>query len=429
MIRELHAWLDGRLLGTFFETPSGAVAFDYEPDATVPISLSLPLSGGWEKESPLNFLDGLLPEDGNERLRMSMSLDARDDTPFSLLDAVDATGGLVFTSSDELPKADHEPLQLMSPGDLAGQISSHSHSSNWFVEDPRARFSLAGAQGKFTIAMLGSRMYWPSASLPSTHIVKPEPKKFPGCAALEHFGESLAPLCGVPAPATEIIKADGLVAFSIERFDRVRDPDGYPVRLRTEDLTQAMGLPPSSKYDIALADIAALLKARDLGDALIYGLFQRVAYNTYIGNCDAHAKNYSLFLTASGVSLCPVYDSLPTRAYPGLDASLAMSVNEKWYAEEIGLMDWEAEAKACGLDPVRVSEDVGRVCAGIRDNALIAAGELDEKTRGLALKVLDNTFSTILGDLGGFTPVNPPDGGLETPSHGTPVRAGHVHGL
>lgn len=429
MTRELHAWLYGRLLGTFFEAPSGTVSFEYEPDATVPISLSLPLSGGWEKESPLNFLDGLLPEDGNERLRMSMSLDAQDDTPFSLLDAVDATGGLVFTSADRLPEGSREPLELMSPGDLAAQINSHSRSSNWFDEDSRARFSLAGAQGKFTITMLGSRIYWPSASLPSTHIVKPEPKRFPGCAAFEHFGESLAPLCGVAGPATEIIKADGLRAFSIERFDRTRDRDGYPVRLRTEDLTQAMGLPPSSKYDVSLADIAAFSKERDLGDAFIYSLFKQVAYNTYIGNCDAHAKNYSVFLAASGASLCPIYDSLPTRAYPGLDTSLAMSVNEKWYAEEISLMDWEAEAVACGLDPLRVSEDVGHVCAGIRDNAFVAAGELDEKTRSIVLAVLKKTFSTILDDLDGFVPVDPPVGGLETPTHETPEHLGNSHGL
>lgn len=47
-------------------------------------------------------------------------------------------------------------------------------------------------------------------------------------------------------------------------------------------------------------------------------LFRRIAMNYLIGNCDAHLKNYSLFLREStAVSLAPVYDLMCTTIYDG----------------------------------------------------------------------------------------------------------------
>lgn len=94
-MRQLFAWMHDTLYGVFTEQ-DGLVSFRYELDVSEPISISLPFSGAWAPDAPKNFLDGLLPDSGNERLRMKIALGANSDDAFDLLDSVDAIGGLTF---------------------------------------------------------------------------------------------------------------------------------------------------------------------------------------------------------------------------------------------------------------------------------------------------------------------------------------------
>ena len=100
-MRQLLAWDNDELVGRFFER-GNAVTFEYGRDAKCPISLSLSLNGGWEDQAPAAFLDGLLPEGADKRLQMMRAIDARSTDAFDLLDNVDSTGDLVFTSKESV---------------------------------------------------------------------------------------------------------------------------------------------------------------------------------------------------------------------------------------------------------------------------------------------------------------------------------------
>lgn len=71
-MKEAHAWLQNRLVGRFFEGSDGATRFEYAPEASMPISLSLPLDGSWQADAPGAFLDGLLPDNDSEREAMRL---------------------------------------------------------------------------------------------------------------------------------------------------------------------------------------------------------------------------------------------------------------------------------------------------------------------------------------------------------------------
>lgn len=90
----LHVWMDGRRhMGVFSRGDDGRVEFQYDSDAAAPISVSLPLDGGWSAGAPAAFLDNLLPDEETARYAMMHRLGAASTDVFNLLDGVDSTGG------------------------------------------------------------------------------------------------------------------------------------------------------------------------------------------------------------------------------------------------------------------------------------------------------------------------------------------------
>ena len=111
-----------------------------------------------------------------------------------------------------------------------------------------------------------------------------------------------------------------------------------------------MGISRHAKYSVAAADAFALLKGLSNGRSLVREWAKQLVFNTLVGNCDAHGKNYSLFLRPDGsVDLCPLYDALCTRVWQETSDLLAMPINFKKRASELSLSDWAAEAAASGI--------------------------------------------------------------------------------
>ena len=358
----LHAWDGDDLIGIFSRAANGAIDFTYAPDVVRPISLSLPLEGGWRADVPRNFLEGLLPDLDTELIRMKVALGAANTDPFTLLDLNDVTGGLSFTAEDVPPTRSASPIEPMSAEDIATRIrqARKENSAWWEGIDRRCRFSLAGTQGKFSMARIGDEWFWPSASLPSTHIVKPEPVKAPGAIQIERACLALADACGLEVPACGIVEAMGETAYITQRFDRAPTDTGVARRLRIEDVNQALGLPTKDKYLPEASEVTALLNSIDPTHELAYTWFEQFAFNVHVGNADAHAKNYSLYLD-SKVRLCPLYDCLTTAYWPRFTEDLAMSVNDIWFPHEVTPDDWAREGEACGLDGLRVRDIARRV--------------------------------------------------------------------
>ena len=78
MFNRLYVWEGDNFVGVFTRNPCGVIEFAYDLTAVRPISLSLPLEGGWGEGVPRNFLEGLLPDRDTELIRMKVALGASD---------------------------------------------------------------------------------------------------------------------------------------------------------------------------------------------------------------------------------------------------------------------------------------------------------------------------------------------------------------
>lgn len=357
----LYAWADdGSPIGRF-DRNGTTIRFEYARYQPVPISLSLPLTGRWGDTAPRAFLDGLLPDTRAGRLRMATALGADASDVFSLLDSVDSAGGLVFTRSESQPERVENPLTPVTYDDLADAVGrAHDRTGTPPWDDvPNGRFSLAGSQEKFTLTVLGGRAFWPSASLPSTHILKPDGVRVADVARVEEATMSIAGACGIDVPDTQVLEISGIDTYVIERFDRRVDGGDIVHRLRTEDLCQALGRPSEEKYDVEMGDVVGVMRESGLPDHEIYSWVGQVAFNDLIGNSDAHAKNYSLYLEPGRMGVCPLYDSISMAHWEEFrNGTLAMPVNGVYDPWEVTLADWRAEASSVGLDPDAVEEIV-----------------------------------------------------------------------
>ena len=123
---------------------------------------------------------------------------------------------------------------------------------------------------------------------PSTHILKPATGDE---NMVEDASMRLASYTGVPVPHTEILEFEGVSAYMVERFDRMRDGSGMVHRVHTEDLLQAMSLPPSEKYRVTVRQVMRLLQGADESNTLAYEWVQRLAVNVSLNNADADRKS------------------------------------------------------------------------------------------------------------------------------------------
>jgi len=71
-------------------------------------------------------------------------------------------------------------------------------------------------------------------------------------------------------------------------------------------------------------------------------------FNWLIGNCDAHAKNFSLLYDTDAPTLAPLYDLVSTTAYRELTTRLAMSIDGATQISDVNTNAWEALAKETG---------------------------------------------------------------------------------
>lgn len=139
-MRELHAWENGHHVGVFSEDDEERISFAYDANEGLPISLSLPRTGGWRDQAPRNFLDNLLPDNPNVRQAMREHLNASSAGVFDLLDRVDATGGLVFSLSPEPPIPSPTLRQFHGRAPIRRRIAPHRfHQSSYRRHAPPCR--------------------------------------------------------------------------------------------------------------------------------------------------------------------------------------------------------------------------------------------------------------------------------------------------
>jgi serine/threonine-protein kinase HipA len=241
------------------------------------------------------------------------------------------------------------------------------------------RLSLAGAQGKLPVVIDGISIALPLGNTPSTHIIKPEPERFPGLVAAEALCMTLAQAVGLAVPPVSRRSIGGKPCLVVQRYDRTVGPDGMVRRVHQEDFCQAMGFPPERKYQQEggplLRDCIAMLREWSTAPVLdIRDFLNGVMFNMLVGNADAHGKNYSLLYHEGDRRLAPFYDLVCTLAWPELSKTPAMKIGQSDSINSIQPAHWQKMTKEArlGWPPVRerLAHLARAVQAALREPAL-----------------------------------------------------------
>ena len=358
----LAIWLDGHQVATVEKERNNRLRLSYTEYALeayeggIPLlSLAFPLTRErYPNAATRAFLDGLLPE-GEPRRAIAADLDLPASDVFGLLAALgkDAAGALVIQPDDAPPPPTPTTLtaQPLTADELAALIANLHRAPLGIDRD--VRLSLAGVQEKLLLTRMPNGSWGrPVQGTPSTHILKPEIEPFQNTVENELFCMTVAKNLGLGVAPVETILIDERPVLVVERYDRTIDPDGTVHRIHQEDFCQALGLPPQQKYEQDSGPTLARI-ARTLQDfaepSAPETLLRAVTLNVALGNCDAHAKNFSLVHTPTGaLRLAPLYDLLSTRLYP-LDDKLAMYIDTVQKADRVSAPRIVNEAEKWGM--------------------------------------------------------------------------------
>lgn len=407
----LEVLLHDRRVGVLRRKPGGNLQFAYDESyladrEAMPLSQALPLQReGLPHRACISFFGGLLPEEG-VRQQVARAIGVSPSNDYALLERLggDCAGAVTLRpAGEEKPRspadrrAELRPLSDDELDELLRELPRRPLAAD---EGGEVRLSLAGAQSKLPVVYEGAAPALPVGSAtPTTHILKPEPERFPGLVDNECFCMRLAHEVGLPvAPVEKARTKSGLPFLIVTRYDR--DLTRAPVRrLHQEDFCQALGKLPTEKYQAdggptvtAMMDLLTRVSAVPARDRPL--LWSALIFNSLIGNCDAHGKNYSLLYDSRAPHLAPLYDLVSTVTYEELTQRLAMSIDGAHRLDELDLAAWLelaagghfnrrdaerlprelaasvlARARALARDPEHDTPIVGKIVAGIEARA------------------------------------------------------------
>src|SRR5215813_12183700 len=248
----LPLYFEQRLVGTIHVGRVGP-SFTYASGwiglkGAFPISLTMPLKPErFASDTFLPWAANLLPESEQLRTLGQLLGMARSDV-IGLLSAIggDTAGALSFGQPGRTASVQWRPVA--TPDELEA-ILDDLPNKPFLVGEEGVSMSLAGAQSKLAVAVdEGGRICIPMNGSPSTHILKPDSPRLPGGVQNEAFCLTLARRMKIPTPEVITGAAGKRVFLLAERYDRT-DVGGRWRRLHQEDYCQALGIPPSAKYE------------------------------------------------------------------------------------------------------------------------------------------------------------------------------------
>lgn len=346
---------------------AGRYSFAYDPawlhrDDRFPLSPHLPLRGEpSDPDTVARFLANLLPEGRALEVAAAHHHIAKSNT-FALIRLLgkEPVGALSFVPEDE---SSSDPVQQQAEAipekreitreELNQRIADRNRDVPFPVWDGRVRLSVAGFQDKLQVLVEGDRVALAEGRLSSTHILKPESinAKWESLVANEHYCMTLAAAIGIPVAPVEIWRIPAPILL-IQRFDRIVSllTDNETVRrvqrLHVIDGCQALDLPVGYKYERNFGSTRDVMHVRD--GASFERLFALTPYflvpatarlfmlrwallNILIGNCDAHGKNISFFVSANGIHPAPLYDLVSVGVYgDAVEQELAMAYGDEF---------------------------------------------------------------------------------------------------
>lgn len=392
---EVYAERDGVSLhaGTIETMPGVGESFAYSEQwlsapSAKPLSVTLPLRTELFPAKKMRpFFEGLLPE-GGARSAIASRIHVSYAAYVKLLDAVGrecigaiSLQGPAETSEDGYSEVDDALFERLVKRSypVAAETSE------------RARFSLAGSQAKIALYRgPDGKWYEPAGLAPSTHILKPAGQRFPDSAINEFVCTHAAGMLRIDVPKTELLDACGPIICT-ERFDRnlvssIRSIDGLPVpvRLHQEDFCQATGTVPERKYEeggISYTDKVIDLVSSESTDPIadLQKLWDLIAFNYLIGNCDAHLKNYAFLRdrTWNELRLAPAYDLVCTSCYEDLSRRMAMSIGGAQNLDDVVVESFATLARSMKVPESRATARLEELAASV-ENAVEASLSIAE---------------------------------------------------
>ncbi len=324
MDMKLDVYLKNRFTGVL-ESGRDGISFTYDADAEKSISPLLPVRNEkWKERDILPFFSNLLPDEWERELRaVSLSLRPKQTLPFLSATACDTPGAVSVLPHGEIPYCGYREI---SEEEISEKMERRENESLLFWGG-RTCVTIGGAQSKMCFMKDGGRWYIPEGNAPSDVIVKPHSLY----AENEVLVTELASLCRFRVPQVELHEFVNHKAVVSKRYDR---KDG--IRLHQLDMCQLSSVLPSNKYETdggpgVRSVISAIRKYSSSPDEDVREFCRMLVFNTIVGNCDAHAKNFSLLYDEdmSSLRLSPFYDLVCTTIYPFLERKLAMKIGKK----------------------------------------------------------------------------------------------------
>jgi serine/threonine-protein kinase HipA len=350
-VSTLGVWMNGRYVGAWEQVRGGRDRFSYDkawiadPQSRA-LSLSLPMTSDAAITSNAvgYYFDNLLPDSQGIRDRIQARFATRSASTFDLLEAIgrDCIGAVQLLPEGEEPKDwDRLNVQRLTPKEIEAILRAVPTSSAPLLNDTHVggdfRISLAGAQEKTALTLIGRQWYAPLGSTPTTHILK-LPLGLVGNRRLdlshsvdnEWLCAAVLKELKLPVANTDIRRFGDQRALIVERFDRrwqnVGDGDpraaGFEPRKQTwiarlpqEDFCQVTGRPHTAKYENeggpSMRDILNELARAEhpAADQRLFMLSQLAFW--MLAATDGHAKNFSIYHRRGGrFGLTPLYDVL-----------------------------------------------------------------------------------------------------------------------
>jgi serine/threonine-protein kinase HipA len=200
------------------------------------------------------WLWGLLPDNDAVLRRWARDFQVSPSSAFSLLSTPigeDCAGAVRFALPDKLERVlgrDGEVTWLDEDEVAQWLRELREDSTAWLGRSFTGQFSLAGAQAKTALLLDENRWGVPSGAIPTTHILKPAVTGLDDHDLNEHLCLEAARCARLVAARSTIAQFGDETAVVVTRYDRVAAAEGAIVRVHQEDLCQALGVPPSHRY-------------------------------------------------------------------------------------------------------------------------------------------------------------------------------------
>ncbi|MHB0990653.1 MAG: HipA domain-containing protein [Burkholderiales bacterium] len=384
----LEVWLDRELAGRLsYDPDSNRFSFVYDTawlnrSDAYPLGTTLPLLAGpttpdEHSAKVRQFFENLLPEGQALDDAANIYRISKTNLTGLLIALGRETAGAVRLVMPGAMGQDSERRRLITMDELSERIRARPQMP-FTVWDGKVRLSIAGFQDKLAVLEEAGDWYLVEGpDLASTHILKPEPVNpvLVGLTSNEFFCMKLAAACGLDTAPVALQHVPEPV-LSVARFDRYRDAAAVR-RRHVIDGCQLLGLPSGFKYERPYGDSRDVRNIRDGASLTRFFtaikvspqparaqllLLRWLVFQVLLGNTDAHAKNLSFYMTATGPIQAPAYDLVCGALYhaDNVSQTYAMAIGDAFSTEELSAYEWARFCVATGVNPNLVRNEIGR---------------------------------------------------------------------